>query len=114
MSEETHSDEARFQAGIVVDTHVHTLSYLPAFASSLFRWAIRGTVPPPFFLSQLPASGVDVVVANAVGDGVATAWWGRPPWRAIQAQLARIRSEAEGRPLVISALVLGPWPDFSR
>jgi len=96
MSEEMRVDEVRFQAGIVVDTHVHTMDYLPVFASSLFRWAIRRTVPPPFFLDQLPAAGVDVVVANAVGDRVATAWWGRPPWRAIQEQLTRIRGEAEG------------------
>ena len=112
MSEETHSDEARFQAGIVVDTHVHTMSYLPAFASSSFRWAIRRTVPPPFFLSQLPAAGVDVVVANAVGDGVATAWWGRPPWRAIQAQLARIRSEAEGAHAEVATSAAQVWKAF--
>jgi membrane dipeptidase len=35
-------------------------------------------------------------VANAVGDRVATAWWGRPPWRAVREQLGRIRREAEG------------------
>lgn len=88
--------EARFQAGIVVDTHAHTLDYLPLFASSSFRWALRRTVPPPFFLGQLAVAGVDAVVANAVGDRVATAWWGRSPWRAIREQLTRIREEAGG------------------
>jgi membrane dipeptidase len=95
--------EARFQAGIVADTHVHTLDYLPRFASSWYRWVLRRTVPPPFFLDQLAAAGVDVAVANAVGDRVATAWWGRPPWRAIQAQLARIRDEAEGAHVEVAA-----------
>jgi len=87
--------EQRLHAGIVVDTHVHTLDYLPAFAGSVFRWFIRGTVPPPFFLNQLSAAGVDAVVANAVGDRTATAWWGRPPWRAVREQLRRIRVQAE-------------------
>jgi membrane dipeptidase len=94
MPEETCTAPGRFQPGIVVDTHVHTMDYLPGFASSLFRLAIRRTVPPPFLLAQLPSAGVDAVVANAVGDRVATAWWGRSPWRAIQAQLSRMGEEA--------------------
>lgn len=96
MPEHAGAGMSRFQAGIVVDTHVHTLDYLPRHASSLFRWAIRRTVPPRFFLDQLPSAGVDAVVANAVGDRVATAWWGRAPWRAVQEQLCKIRREAEG------------------
>lgn len=87
-------DEQRRHAGIVVDTHVHTMSYLPAFAASVFRWFIRDTVPPPFFLDQLSSAEVDVVVANGVGDRTATAWWGRPPWRAVREELRRIRAEA--------------------
>jgi microsomal dipeptidase-like Zn-dependent dipeptidase len=101
--EQTRTGEGRFQTAIVVDAHVHTTGYLPAFASSLYRWTIRRTVPPPFFLDQLPSSGVDVVVANAVGDRVATAWWGRPPWRAIQEQLERIREEAAGARIQVAA-----------
>lgn len=88
-------DERRFHAGIVVDTHVHTLDYLPAFAASAFRWFIRDTVPPPFFLDQLSSAGVDVVVANGVGDRTVTAWWGRPPWRAVREELRRISAEVE-------------------
>lgn len=88
-------DERRFHAGIVVDTHVHTLDYLPAFASSVFRWFIRDTVPPPFFLDQLSSAEVDVVVANGVGDRTVTAWWGRPPWRAVREELRRISAEVE-------------------
>jgi hypothetical protein len=45
MSEQAHAGETRFQAGIVVDTHIHTMDYLPAFAASTFRWFIRRTVP---------------------------------------------------------------------
>jgi len=43
MSEQTRPGETRFQAGIVVDTHIHTVDYLPAFALSTFRWFIRRT-----------------------------------------------------------------------
>jgi microsomal dipeptidase-like Zn-dependent dipeptidase len=95
MSEQTRPGETRFQAGIVVDTHIHTVDYLPAFALSTFRWFIRRTVPPLFFLDQLAAAGVDVAVANAVGDRAVTAWWARRPWRAVQEQLRRIRAGAE-------------------
>jgi len=102
MEDETHAEEARFQAGIVVDTHLHTMDYLPGLASSAYRWIIRRTVPPPFFLDQLPSAGVDVAVANAVGDRVATAWWGRSPWHAIEEQLARIRAEANRAGAVVA------------
>jgi membrane dipeptidase len=95
MSEQARSGGTRFQPGIVVDTHVHTMDYLPAFAASTFRWFIRRTVPPLFLLDQLASAGVDVVVANAVGDRAATAWWVRPPWRAVEEQLHRVRSHAE-------------------
>jgi membrane dipeptidase len=112
MPEQTGTDEGRFSTGIVVDTHVHTMDYLPAFASSLFRWTIRRTVPPPFFLDQLPSAGVDVVVANAVGDRVATAWWGRPPWRAVQEQLERIRREAECAHAEVAKSAVQVWKAF--
>ena len=102
MSERARPGETRFQAGIVVDTHVHTMDYLPAFAASAFRWLIRRTVPPLFFLDQLPSAGVDVVVANAVGDRAATAWWGRPPWRAVEEQLRRVRARAESAHAVLA------------
>jgi hypothetical protein len=53
MSAEAHAGGARFQEGVVVDAHVHTTDYLPAFAASVYRWATRRTVPPLFFLDQL-------------------------------------------------------------
>jgi microsomal dipeptidase-like Zn-dependent dipeptidase len=87
--------EQRFHSGIVVDAHIHTMDYLPAFAASAFRWFIRDTVPPRFFLDQLSSAGVDVVVANGVGDRTATAWWGRAPWRAVREELRRITAAAE-------------------
>jgi microsomal dipeptidase-like Zn-dependent dipeptidase len=95
MSGQARAGGARFQAGMVVDAHVHTTDYLPAFATTVYRWATRRTVPPLFFLDQLASAGVDAVVANAVGDRAATAWWGRPPWRAVEEQLRRIRVQAE-------------------
>jgi microsomal dipeptidase-like Zn-dependent dipeptidase len=112
MPEETRTGEGRFQTGIVIDAHLHTMDYLPRFASSLFRRAIRRTVPPPFFLDQLPAAGIGAVVANAVGDRVATAWWGRPPWRAIQEQLCRIRREAEGAHIELATSAVQVWKAF--
>lgn len=112
MPEETRTGEGRFQTGIVIDTHVHTMGYLPLFASSLFRWAIRRTVPPPFFLDQLSSAGVDAVVANAVGYRVATAWWGRPPWRAIQEQLCRIRREAADAHIELATSAVQVWKAF--
>jgi membrane dipeptidase len=102
MSESTSIDDARFQEEIVVDTHVHTTNYLPTFAASTFRWFTRRTIPPPFFLDQLPSTGVDVAVANAVGDRTVTAWWGRPPWRAVEEQLRRIRAQAERAHVVVA------------
>ncbi len=92
----------RFQTGIVVDTHVHPTDYLPGFAATARRWFTRHTVPPQFSFDQLPATGVDVVVANAVGDRLVTAWWGRPPWRAVHEQLRRIRAQAENAHVVVA------------
>jgi microsomal dipeptidase-like Zn-dependent dipeptidase len=112
MPEQAPTGGGRFQTGIVIDTHIHTMDYLPPFASSVFRWAIRRTVPPPFFLDQLPSAGVDTVVANAVGDRVATAWWGRTPWRSIQAQLCRIRREAEGAHIELATSAAQVWAAF--
>src|SRR5690349_8051354 len=112
MAAEARAGGARFQAGVVVDAHVHTTDYLPAFATSVYRWATRRTVPPPFFLDQLSSAGVDAVVANAVGDRMATAWWGRPPWRAIQEQLRRIRREAEGAHIELATSAAEVWKAF--
>jgi microsomal dipeptidase-like Zn-dependent dipeptidase len=112
MPRETNTAEGHFQTRIVVDTHAHTMGYLPGFASTLYRWAIRRTVPASFSLNQLPSAGVDVVVANAVGDRVATAWWGRPPWRAIQEQLGRIREEAEGANAELAMSAAQVWQAF--
>src|SRR5690348_18443605 len=95
MAAEARAGGARFQAGVVVDAHVHTTDYLPAFAASVYRWATRRTVPPLFFLDQLASAGVDAVVANAVGDRAATAWWGGPPRRAVEELIGRIRVRAE-------------------
>lgn len=96
------TDVTRFQTGIVVDAHVHPADYLPGFAATAWRWFTRHTVPPQFSFDQLPSTGVDVAVANAVGDRVVTAWWGRPPWRAVHEQLRRIRAQAEDAHVVVA------------
>jgi microsomal dipeptidase-like Zn-dependent dipeptidase len=95
MPEPKQAGSPRFQADIVVDAHVHSADYLPRFAATTFRWVTRRTVPPIFSFDELPSAGVDAVVANAVGDHVVTGWWGRPPWRAVEEQLRRIRAQAE-------------------
>src|SRR5438093_7097800 len=95
MAAQARAGGARFQAGVVIDAHVHTTDYLPPFATSVYRWATRRTVPPLFFLDQLASAGVDAVVANAVGDRAATTWWGRSPWRAVEEQVRRMRVQAE-------------------
>ena len=104
MSEDRPPGAKRFQPSIVVDTHVHAADYLPRYAASAFRWINRRTVPPLFFFNQLPAAGVDVIVANAVGDWPVTAWRGQSPWRAIERQLSRIEAQArqQGVAVVLS------------
>ena len=114
MPEQTRIDETRFQKEIVVDTHIHTTDYLPAFAASVFRWFTRRTMPPPFALDQLPSAGVDVVVANAVGDRAVTAWWGRPPWQAVEAQLRRIRAQADRAHTVVAVSATEIYQAFAE
>lgn len=49
---------------------------------------------------------------DAVGDRAATAWWGRPPWRAIHEQLCRIRREAEGAHIELATSAVQVWKAF--
>jgi microsomal dipeptidase-like Zn-dependent dipeptidase len=112
MSEQPRADAKRFQAGIVVDAHVHSADYLPRFAFAAFRWFNRRTVPPSFFFGQLPSTGVDVIVVNAVGDWPVTVWWGRPPWLAIEEQLHRIREQAEQEHVTIATSARHVWQEF--
>ncbi len=112
MVQEQRTNAKPFHRGIVVDAHVHPLNYLPAFASTVFRWFNRHTVPPEFFFSQLPSTGVDAIVANAVGDWAVTAWWGRPPWRAIEKQLARIRAQTEQAHVTVATSARHMWHEF--
>jgi microsomal dipeptidase-like Zn-dependent dipeptidase len=102
MSEDRHAHVERFQPGVVVDTHVHSADFLPGYAATAFRSVNRRTAPPLFSFDQLPAAGVDVIVANAVGDWLVTAWWGQSPWRAIERQLSRIRAQAEHQRVAIA------------
>lgn len=114
MSKETSTAAGRFQTSLVVDAHVHPADYLPGFAATAFRWLNRRTVPPPFFLDQLSSAGVDMVVANAVGDRAVTAWWGRPPWLAVEKQLYRIRAQAEHAHAVVATSAYSVRETFER
>lgn len=53
------------------------------------------------------------MVANAVGDRVATAWWGRSPWLAIQTQLSRIQAEAEAAHAMVATSAAKVWRAFA-
>ncbi len=90
---------------VVVDTHAHSATYLPPFAARLFRWANRRTMPADVLFSEVQPAGVDAIIAAAVGDPIATVWWTRPRWSAVDAQLRRVEVEAlrAGAKLVTTA-----------
>jgi microsomal dipeptidase-like Zn-dependent dipeptidase len=77
----------------VVDVHAHAASYLPPYAAAVFRFIYRRTMPDDLPLRAATDGGVDVLVAKAIGDPLATNWWGRSPWKAVDAQLSRIEAE---------------------
>src|SRR6266508_4550318 len=79
---------------IVIDTHTHSATYLPRFAATAFRWANRRTMPADVPFSEVQLAGVDAIVAKAVGDAIATVWWARSKWSAVDAQFRRIEAEA--------------------
>jgi microsomal dipeptidase-like Zn-dependent dipeptidase len=79
----------------VVDVHVHTASYLPRYAARGFRFIYRRTMPADVPLSEVRSGGVDAIVAKAVGDPLATNWWGRSSWRAVDVQLRNIETETQ-------------------
>jgi membrane dipeptidase len=78
---------------LVIDTHTHSATFLPAFAARALRWANRRTMPADVALSDVRPA-VDAIVAAAVGDPIATVWWARPAWSAVDAQLRRVEAEA--------------------
>ena len=78
---------------LVVDTHTHSHTFLPRYASRAYQTVLRG-YPDDVTFAQAHAAGVDAVVAKAVGDGVVTRWHLRSPWQAVQNQLDGARADA--------------------
>jgi membrane dipeptidase len=72
---------------LVVDTHAHDARFVPQPFRGLYRMANRRTMPPELPFDVLAPSGVDVVVANAVGDPVVTRLFPGSPWRAVVTQI---------------------------
>lgn len=81
--------------GPVVDTHAHPPGFVPRVPWAVYRWINRTTMPPELGFDVLPAAGVDVMVAAAVGDPLVTRWWrGRSGAEAVHAQLDVVEAEA--------------------
>ena len=78
---------------LVVDTHTHSTTMLPRPAAAAYHSVLRGR-PPDVPIGEVPQSGVSAIVAKAVGDPIVTRWHLRPPFQAVQNQLAAIREEA--------------------
>lgn len=79
----------------VVDTHAHVPGFVPRLPWALYRWVNRRTMPPDLGIDVLPAAGIDVVVAAAVGDPLVTRWWRRASAaEAVDAQLDVVEGEA--------------------
>jgi membrane dipeptidase len=51
-------------------------------------------MPADVPFSEVQLAGVDAIVAKAVGDPIATVWWARSKWSAVDAQFRRIEAEA--------------------
>jgi membrane dipeptidase len=95
MTNQTNDDVMRLHRdAIVVDTHTHSRTFLPRFAARAFRWANRRTMPADVLFSEVQSAGVDGIVAKAVGDPIATLWWARSKWSAVDEQLRRAEAEA--------------------
>ena len=78
---------------LVVDTHTHSVTYLPRLPAGVFRAVVRGH-PEDVTFADAHAAGVHAIVAKAVGDPLVTRWHLRSPFQAVQKQLASIRDEA--------------------
>jgi membrane dipeptidase len=77
----------------VVDVHAHTDGYLPRYAARVFRQIYRRTMPDDVSFGEVLGGGVHALVAKAIGDPMATRWWGRSPWQAVAAQFRNIEAE---------------------
>ena len=89
----------------IFDTHTHPVGYLPRMAATVFRTINRNSMPKDFPLGRLSQVGVTAVVANAVGDPVATRWQRGTSWGVVKARVQMIKREAQraGLQVVTSA-----------
>src|SRR5205814_4361316 len=78
---------------LVVDTHTHSVTYLPRLPAGVFRAVVRGH-PEDVTFADAHAAGVHAIVAKAVGDPLVTRWHFRAPFQAVENQFASIRDEA--------------------
>jgi membrane dipeptidase len=79
---------------LVIDTHAHGSHLLPGPFNAIHH-LIAPSWPTDVGFGALRASGVDALVATAVGDRLVTRFaWPVSPWRAVLRQLELIRSEA--------------------
>lgn len=96
-------DAARLhREAVVVDAHAHPPDFVPQPARSLYRLVNRTTMPPDLGFGDLDGSGVDALVAKAVGDPIVTRWYRGTPWNAVLAQLGRIRAGAAAAGAVVA------------
>ncbi|MGI8663780.1 MAG: dipeptidase [Acidimicrobiales bacterium] len=87
-------DRSLHDESLVIDAHTHPTGMLPRAVDAGYRIVARPH-PHDVPFGDLRASGVDAVVAKAVGDGVVTRWrWPASPWRAVLDQLASIREQS--------------------
>ncbi len=87
LVDEVHRD------GTVIDVHTHAQGYLPRYAARVFRRIYRRTMPADLPLAAAGEGRVHALVAKAIGDPMATRWWARSPWSAVEAQLRDIEAE---------------------
>jgi microsomal dipeptidase-like Zn-dependent dipeptidase len=93
--------ERLHRQSFVLDLHVHGRGFVPQPFRTVWR-AVTAGAPPEVGFDVLRASGVDAVVANAVGDPIVTrCYLGRSPWDAVEAQLAQIERQAAGAGAVV-------------
>jgi membrane dipeptidase len=75
---------------LVVDAHTHGPRFIPQPFRSAYRFVNRRTMPPQLGFDVLEPAGVDVVVANAVGDPIVTRAYRGRAWPSVLTQLRQL------------------------
>ena len=85
----------------MLDLHTHGPGFVPPPFRTGWR-ALTAGAPAEVGFDVLRTSGVNAVVAKAVGDPVVTRLYlGRNPWEAVEAQLVRIERQAAAAGAVV-------------